>query len=61
MGQEDVIAGKVKQAKGVANDTIGAVTGDTGQQVKGKVQKVVGKIQEEFGKATTPKRDPDKA
>ena len=55
MGNEDVIAGKIKQAKGKANDTIGAVTGNTAQQIKGKAQKAVGKVQEEIGKATAKK------
>jgi len=50
MGKEDIAAGKVKQAKGKANDVIGAVKGDTRQQVRGKVQKVVGKVQENLGK-----------
>jgi len=53
MGREDIAAGKVKQAKGKANDIAGAVKGDTAQQIKGKTQKVVGKIQEEIGKATS--------
>jgi uncharacterized protein YjbJ (UPF0337 family) len=50
MGSEDVAAGKVKQAKGKANDVVGAVKGDTAQQVKGKVQQAVGKAQEKLGK-----------
>jgi uncharacterized protein YjbJ (UPF0337 family) len=53
MGREDITAGQIKQIKGQANDTIGAITGNTGQQVKGKVQKAVGKMQEIFGKATS--------
>ena len=53
MGQEDIVAGKVKQVKGVANDVAGAIKGDTAQQLKGKIQKVAGKVQEEFGKATS--------
>ena len=52
MGREDVAAGKMKQAKGKANDTLGALKGDTSQQVKGKVQKAVGKAQEAIGKAS---------
>lgn len=56
MGQEDVAAGKVKQVKGKANDVIGAVRGNTAQQVKGKVQKAVGKLQEKLGKSDRPKR-----
>ena len=45
MASEDVAAGKVKQIKGKANDIAGAIKGDTGQQIKGKVQKAVGKVQ----------------
>src|SRR4051794_26222208 len=40
---EDVAAGKAKQIKGKLNDVAGAVKGDTGQQIKGKVEKGVGK------------------
>jgi uncharacterized protein YjbJ (UPF0337 family) len=50
MGQEDVAAGKIKQAKGKANDIAGAVKGDTAQQIKGKAQQAVGKVQEKLGK-----------
>jgi uncharacterized protein YjbJ (UPF0337 family) len=50
MGSEDVVAGKVKQAKGKANDIAGAVKGDTAQQIKGKVQQAAGKVQEKLGK-----------
>jgi uncharacterized protein YjbJ (UPF0337 family) len=50
MGSEDVAAGKIKQAKGKANDIAGAVKGDTAQQIKGKAQKAVGKVQEKLGK-----------
>jgi uncharacterized protein YjbJ (UPF0337 family) len=50
MGREDVAAGKLKQVKGKANDIVGAVKGDTAQQIKGKAQQVVGKVQEKLGK-----------
>ena len=50
MGQEDVAAGKAKQLKGKVNDVVGAIKGDTGQQIKGKIQKGVGKVQEALGK-----------
>ena len=53
MGSEDKLAGKVKQAKGKANDVAGAVKGDTAQQLKGKAQKAVGKVQEKLGKRST--------
>ena len=51
MALEDRVGGKMKQAKGKANDTMGALKGDTGQQIKGKVQKAAGKVQDAFGKA----------
>jgi uncharacterized protein YjbJ (UPF0337 family) len=50
MGREDVAAGKAKQLKGKVNDVVGAVRGDTAQQVKGKIQKGVGKAQEKMGR-----------
>jgi len=53
MGSEDKFAGKVKQAKGKANEVAGAIKGDTVQELKGKVQKGVGKVQEKLGKKNT--------
>jgi uncharacterized protein YjbJ (UPF0337 family) len=53
MGSEDRLAGKIKQAKGKANEVAGAVKGDTAQELKGKVQKVVGKVQEKLAKKST--------
>ena len=51
MAMEDRIGGKIKQARGKGNDTMGALKGDTSQQIKGKVQKAVGKVQDAIGKA----------
>ena len=51
MAMEDRIGGKTKQVKGKGNDTMGALKGDTSQQIKGKVQKAVGKVQDAVGKA----------
>ena len=51
MAREDVAAGKAKQVKGKVNDVVGAIKGDSSQQLKGKVQKGVGKVQEKIGKA----------
>ena len=56
MAREDVAAGKVKQLKGKGNDILGAAKGDTGQQIKGKVQKAVGKVQDAVGKADNKAR-----
>ena len=50
MGSEDVAAGQVKQVKGKVNDVVGAIKGDTVQQIKGKIQQGVGKVQEALGK-----------
>ena len=51
MGKEDIAAGRIKQRRGKANDIVGAVTGNTGRQLKGKVQKAAGKVQAKLGGA----------
>jgi uncharacterized protein YjbJ (UPF0337 family) len=56
MAREDVAAGKMKQARGKANDVIGAAKGDTSQQLKGKAQKAIGKAQAKMGKASSSSR-----
>ena len=38
MGREDVSAGQAKQVRGKINDVVGAIKGDSGQQLKGKAQ-----------------------
>jgi uncharacterized protein YjbJ (UPF0337 family) len=53
MARVDIAAGKMKQLKGKANDVIGAMKGDTGRQLKGKMQKGVGKAQERIGRASS--------
>ena len=53
MAREDVAAGKMKQARGKANDVMGALKGDSSQQAKGKVQKAVCKVQSKLGKASS--------
>ena len=55
MGREDIAAGRSKQVRGKVNDVVGAVKGDSSQQVKGKVQKAVGKVQEKLGKGSRPR------
>jgi uncharacterized protein YjbJ (UPF0337 family) len=52
MAREDVAAGKMKQVRGKANDVIGAMKGDSGRQLKGKMQKGVGKVQARIGRAS---------
>ena len=63
MAIEDTVGGKMKQLKGKGNDVMGAAKGNTGQQIKGKLQKAVGKVQEAVGKADSKaqrnaRRDP---
>ena len=53
MGREDAAAGKAKQLKGKANDVVGALKGDSSQQVKGKLQKGAGKVQEAMSKSSS--------
>ena len=55
MGREDIAAGRAKQVRGTVNDVVGAATGRTGQQIKGKMQKAAGRVQEAVGKATSRK------
>ena len=56
MAREDVAAGKMKQLRGKANDVIGAIKGDSGRQIKGKMQKALGKAQSKMGKASARSR-----
>ena len=56
MGREDIAAGQSKRVRGKVNDVVGAVKGDTSQQLKGKAQKAIGKVQEKLGKASSRPR-----
>lgn len=58
MGREDIAAGKAKKIRGKTNDVLGAMSGDTSRQLKGKAQKAVGKMQEKMGKHTA--RNPNR-
>ena len=51
------IEGMGKQIKGEAKDVLGKVTGDTGQQIEGKVDKGIGKAQEAYGRAKDEVKD----
>ena len=48
---DDIAAGKLKQAEGKTQDAVGDVTGNTDDDVAGKAKQVEGKAQELFGKA----------
>ena len=53
MGREDVAAGKAKQFKGKMNDVVGAMRGNSAQQMKGKIQKGIGKVQARMGRSSS--------
>jgi len=57
MMNDDVAAGKLKQAEGKAQDAVGDITGNAGEDVAGKAKQVEGKVQESFGKAKDAVRD----
>lgn len=57
MADFDVVAGKMKQAEGKAQDALGDVTGNANDDVAGKTKQVEGKVQEGFGKAKDAVRD----
>ena len=48
-GMEHESKGLGKQIKGKTNEVVGAATGDTSRELKGKIEKNVGKVQERFG------------
>jgi len=48
---KDRIKGKAKQVEGRLRDAAGGMTGDTTEQIKGKVEHAEGVIQEEWGKS----------
>jgi uncharacterized protein YjbJ (UPF0337 family) len=53
MGREDIGAGQAKQVRGKVNDVVGAIKGNTAQQIKGKAQVAVGKVQEKLGRKSS--------
>jgi uncharacterized protein YjbJ (UPF0337 family) len=68
-GLENSAEGKAKDLKGRVKDAAGGLTGDSGLQAEGKIDRVKGKVQDEFGKAErkidreldrhAPDKDPD--
>ena len=49
-GMKDQLKGAAKQAEGRIRSTVGAASGDTSEQVKGKAQEIKGKVQRAIGK-----------
>ncbi len=50
MTNGDIIKGKMKQAEGTAQDSLGKATDSTEDRIKGNLKKAEGEIQEGFGK-----------
>lgn len=50
MTNGDIIKGKMKQAEGKAQDTLGKATDSTEDRIKGNLKQAEGEIQEGFGK-----------
>ncbi len=50
-GNQDVVAGKVKQAEGKAQDVVGTVADSPADNIEGKLKQAEGKIQEGIGHA----------
>jgi uncharacterized protein YjbJ (UPF0337 family) len=49
-GDKNVVKGVGHQVEGKVNEVAGAVTGDLGQELKGKTEKNLGKLQETLGR-----------
>ena len=50
-GIENQIKGAGKQAEGKIRNSVGGLTGDTSEQIRGKVQELKGKAQRRIGEA----------
>ena len=49
--EKNEVNGKIKQAKGKAEEKIGKIKGDKPMEIRGKSEQIVGKAQESIGKA----------
>lgn len=50
-GLENRAKGLGKEIEGKTRNAVGAVTGDTSEQIKGKAKEMEGKVQDKVGKA----------
>ena len=57
MTNGDIVKGKMKQAEGKAQDSLGKATDSTEDVVKGSLKQAEGKIQEGFGKVKEAVKD----
>jgi uncharacterized protein YjbJ (UPF0337 family) len=58
-GLTDRIKGTGNVVGGRARSAVAGATGDTGEQIKGKVQEIKGKVQQAIGKAKQHADDED--
>ena len=49
--EKNEVDGKIKQAKGKAEEEIGKLKGDKPMEIRGKSEQIIGKAQEAIGKA----------
>jgi uncharacterized protein YjbJ (UPF0337 family) len=49
-GMENQSKGLNRQIEGKKDEVLGAVTGDTSRELKGKLEKNIGKVQEKIGR-----------
>ena len=59
-GLENRFKGGAKQVEGRVRNTVGGVTGDSSEQLKGKAQELKGKAQSELGKVQQKLDDADR-
>lgn len=59
-GDEDRLEGAGNVVGGRIRNVVGGVTGDTGEQLKGKAQEIKGKVQDAIGKAKQKTDRPSK-
>jgi uncharacterized protein YjbJ (UPF0337 family) len=59
-GDEDRLEGAGNVVGGRVRNVVGGVTGDTGEQLKGKAQEIKGKVQDAIGKAKQKADRPSK-
>jgi uncharacterized protein YjbJ (UPF0337 family) len=52
-GSENQVKGAGKEAEGKIRNSVGGLTGDTSEQIRGKAQELKGKAQRRIGEAET--------
>jgi uncharacterized protein YjbJ (UPF0337 family) len=58
-GLENQVKGAGKQAEGRIRNSVGGLTGDTSEQIRGKAQELKGKVQRHIGDAEVDAENDD--